>query len=797
MTHSLRMTLAAAVAVLLSSSALAPVFADTGWLVRAALAVMVVAAVGAAWERARLPSPLRPLAALVALTGYLVITFVPSTLRVILPTGATVDALRLLVETGLRDVERLATPVPSQPSLVLLAVAGIGAIAVFVDTLAVVVDRPAAAGLPLLALFAVATGVLVDGVGWLPFTLGAIGWLGLLLAEGRDRVSRWGAPFRAGATRASYDVSGLGRAGRRIGIAAIGLAIIIPALAPPMTNRLLAGGAGDGIGSGGGSNATTVNPITNLSGQLTLPTPRSVLTYQTNDPEPDYLRLTTLDQYDGDGWRSAKLEGTRERDGIQNGIPDPVQRITASTRPVQLDVEIAELNSAWLPVAARPDAVRISRSRNWLWDQDSETVYSSRTTTGRVDGYELDSTRVLPTPEALDDNTVPPEIQPYAQRPAVTRTVGRITEDITKGITSHYDKAVAIQRYFATTNGFSYSLDVPTGESEDPLENFLLVKTGFCEQYASAMSAMLRVAGVPARVAVGYTAGVPVDTGFEVTTDDAHAWPEAWFAGAGWVRFEPTPEGQRRNAPDYSLPRTEQEQGQVPTTAPSASAAPSTGPGSTDEGSQLDRTLEDEQALLEAEGGGGGPAGRRSVQVAAGLLVLLAAPVVLHLARRRRRWSEPGPRAGWAQVHDDAADLGHQWRPADSPRAAARRLVDERHLSGPAEAALLRLTGAVERSRYAPPGDPLGESPAGAGADDARAGRRDATVVRQALRESTAAPRRWRALVLPPSTLRWVSRGVGGAVAAGLDALARSSSRAGAAVGGALRRGSGRGPRAT
>ena len=52
---------------------------------------------------------------------------------------------------------------------------------------------------------------------------------------------------------------------------------------------------------------------------------------------------------------------------------------------------------------------------------------------------------------------------------------------------------------------------------------------------------MLRYLGIPARVAVGFTSGTWKDGTWTVTDHDAHAWVEAWFAGHGWLTFDPTP----------------------------------------------------------------------------------------------------------------------------------------------------------------------------------------------------------------------------------------------------------------
>src|SRR2546429_299074 len=84
-------------------------------------------------------------------------------------------------------------------------------------------------GLPLLVLFAVPSAVLPGGLGWIPFVFVAAGWLSLLLVEGGDRVSRWGSPLRTDRPdrSARYDDTSLGRVGRRIGAAALGVAVVV------------------------------------------------------------------------------------------------------------------------------------------------------------------------------------------------------------------------------------------------------------------------------------------------------------------------------------------------------------------------------------------------------------------------------------------------------------------------------------------------------------------------------------------------------------------------------------------
>src|SRR5690606_17583001 len=130
---------------------------------------------------------------------------------------------------------------------------------------------------------------------------------------------------------------------------------------------------------------------------------------------------------------------------------------------------------------------------------------------------------------------------------------------------------------------FSYSEEAPVdegfdGTGMDALAIFLERKTGYCVHYASAMAVMARELGIPARIAVGFQPGARrFNDGsniYEVSTDDLHAWPELYFDGVGWLRFEPTP--GRGSVPRYGStlvddPTTPEDESS-PTPAPTSTA---------------------------------------------------------------------------------------------------------------------------------------------------------------------------------------------------------------------------------
>jgi len=107
---------------------------------------------------------------------------------------------------------------------------------------------------------------------------------------------------------------------------------------------------------------------------------------------------------------------------------------------------------------------------------------------------------------------------------------------------SPYEATLLLERWFRRDGGFRYEEQPPPGSGEPPLVDFVeLTRAGYCQHYAGAMAVMLRMIGVPARVAVGFTAGTWKGGVWTVTDQQAHAWVEAWFAGHGWLAFDPTP----------------------------------------------------------------------------------------------------------------------------------------------------------------------------------------------------------------------------------------------------------------
>lgn len=125
--------------------------------------------------------------------------------------------------------------------------------------------------------------------------------------------------------------------------------------------------------------------------------------------------------------------------------------------------------------------------------------------------------------------------------PNLSGDVRRLARDLVADKTNNYDRAMAITDYLR--DNIEYSLTIPKAPpGVDPVDWFLFSwKSGFCNYYATAEVLMLRASGIPARMVVGYAQGTRKSDGsYAISGKDAHAWPEVYFPGIGWVEFEPT-----------------------------------------------------------------------------------------------------------------------------------------------------------------------------------------------------------------------------------------------------------------
>jgi len=687
-------------------------FSGAGWfapVLAFALLVLVLSAVVRSLSSALwLPPLVSAAAVLVACTVF----FAPlSGILLLIPGPATWSEFGRLFTLAARSIEAQAVPADAnQPIVFVLCLAAAGE-AMVADLLAVALRSPALAGVPLLALLA-APGVIVAGISDpLPFVVVALCFLAML---------RLGAPPGQRAISVA------------IGAVAVIGALVLPPLLPPVTTE--ASGDGPGVSTG-------INPVLSLGRDLRRSEERRVLEYGTKSGDGEYLRLTTVDDFEGEDWEPSvsRSDGRNSLDSIPEppGLNDDVTTEKESSR-----IRILSLDSPWLPAPYPPTSVS-GVDGGWRWSARDLSI--SRQSAGSA-GQEYTVTSLSPDPTAEQlrsaGGSTPPQLEPFLETPGdLDPVVAETARAVVGDAGSDYAKAVALQDYFRYGD-FSYSETAPVEEGYDGtgagvIATFLEKKSGYCIHFASAMAVMARTVGIPSRIAVGFLPGTRISgdgpAEFAVSSHDLHAWPELYFDGLGWLRFEPTV--SRGELPGYADPATADAPSlpgaddPAASAAPTPSAVPSAPPPAADG----------------VDAGSGATSGARWSWIwpAALLLVVLitiGAPAILRRLQRgrRRRRLRRGlapPTLAWRELLQSADDLGIRVPPTLTPAEVPAVLLP----GGPRDSTE-RIAEAVERESY---------SREGLAADPSIVTDLDAAIV--AVRESASRGARLRAALLPRS----------------------------------------------
>jgi hypothetical protein len=287
-----------------------------------------------------------------------------------------------------------------------------------------------------------------------------------------------------------------------------------------------------------------------------------------------YWRATTLDDYTGLGWdENLRLGETSQRDQIDATSPllpeaareedDWVRqeftiealrdnRLLASAQPVRwepgTDAPVADDEGDKVLVS---DGIRRDQ-RYTVWS------YVPRPNPSQLNrfrgGYPVAARRYLeiadePVPEwgTVDrDTLVRTFLRSFgAFEVGALESVYEAALGVTGQAESPYEAAALLETWYREAGGFVYDEQPPPPiGGTPPLVDFVNeTRRGYCQHYAGAMALMLRLLGIPSRVAVGFTSGEysADDNEWVVQNTNAHAWVEVWFPEFGWIPFDPTP----------------------------------------------------------------------------------------------------------------------------------------------------------------------------------------------------------------------------------------------------------------
>ncbi|TML16437.1 MAG: hypothetical protein E6G39_05810 [Actinobacteria bacterium] len=483
----------------------------------------------------------------------------------------------------------------------------------------------------------------------------------------------------------------------RIGLVGTGLAVVLglvvgPALPGAGEDAVLAWRNLDGNGASAGARVT-VSSLVDIQARLVSQSSAEVFTVQS--ATPDYWRLTALDRFDGTAWTSSGSY-VRAKTDLPTRLPASVP-----THTLEQTFHIEALSALWLPAAYEPAAVIDDGDTGARYEAESGTLtvkegketsdgltYTIQSRIPQHDkaAVQSGSTAGLSREFVLRYTDVPATVanslRSYLNQQSIRRAMpGLLTK-------SPYDQAVQLQNFFRT---FVYDLNVAAGHSVTDIQTFLAKRRGYCEQFAGTFAAIMRTLGVPARVAVGFTPGeLEADGLYHVRGEHAHAWPEIYLDGVGWIRFEPTPGRGGPGDEAYTGVAPAQAESENPdlsvpvTTTPSADANASTDVPS-------DVNPDDPFGLATA--GGSGSGGSSSPSSVHGLeQILLVAAIIaaftivtfglvpfLKFAKRRRRRAravgQPRQEIGvsWAEAVDALTLLDLDASAAETPTELAHR----------------------------------------------------------------------------------------------------------------------------
>jgi transglutaminase-like putative cysteine protease len=395
-----------------------------------------------------------------------------------------------------------------------------------------------------------------------------------------------------------------------------------------------------------------------------------------------HWRLVAYNDFQSTGW-SLGPDTQQDQVGagstLESGTLDLVGATTPGRTEVSITVHVQDTTIRHLIVADEPDSVNVGVQRTLVGNSPSSLDIASLTSDATdylVEAYVPDAD---PSGNGLTQwrlrhagTDYPTGLQArYTQGTDLVGSQGKaLLSEIANwarangnAFNTEYDVASAIQDYLRSDR-FVYNTDIsaliPRCAGLSTVDCFALVREGFCEQYATTMTMLMRMEGYPARYVQGYLPGaIDQNTRVEqVTSQQKHAWVEVFFPTYGWITFDPT--GGGVGQPTVLVP------GSAATASPTASS--STNPGkSAGAGSS--------NGPASGQGGGttvpGGPAGVLVPTTGGAILAL----VLLVYWRRRPRRLE-GAEDVYRRVVRLASRLGYRPRPTQTVYEYAGMLAD-------------------------------------------------------------------------------------------------------------------------
>lgn len=610
-------------------------------------------------------------------------TVLPGTTVAGIPWKGTLDAAVKALTEANQKFGQVVAPVDPTDGFVLGAVLGVGLVALMADWAAFRVRSTWESVVPAFGLFVFTSLLGSDRWQWWVIGAQVVAILGVVCTHwARVRVSStpWlgSRASTAGGTQgasAALSVAPLLSGAAMLIALAVGSALFIGPRLPGANDPPLIG-VRDQSDTGPGKR-TTISPLVDIRGRLTERSEREAFSVKTNGHKA-YWRLTALDTFDGQIWSS---NDSYRKSGRELERVGPAAR---AAQDILQEYSIKELASIWLPAAYQPLEIEGVEGVSYNAESGSAiskfptsdglnyTVRSARPSFTRA---ELSMGQALAPASLRSHLEYPPDLPPEVIELA-RNVVGAA------GAENPFAKALALQNYLR--DNYQYDINVDQGHGRQALANFLFsTKRGYCEQFAGSYAVLARVVGLPSRVAVGFTPGDFDQAAgvYRVKGIHAHAWPEVFIEGAGWVLFEPTPGRGAPGAESYTGVAEAQDtsggEGQIPATTQVPSETAGTQPPS-------EAATTTTEAPNDEPGGGDGLIRglSRILLIAVGLAAVvglwLAVVPLVRGARRKRRRSSARSAAervlvAWTEADESLRVARARRRPSETLLEHARR----------------------------------------------------------------------------------------------------------------------------
>ena len=423
-----------------------------------------------------------------------------------------------------------------------------------------------------------------------------------------------------------------------------------------------------------------------------------------------YWKYINLDVYNGESWTYSAQDARRPQS--ENDWEAADLAFTGASVRVESVVQIALLRMDVLPVLYSPRGLTTSDDllgKSYQVRDDGSIFFDGRTRDQLLyrvisDIPLMDLSVLASSGGALSpifENAreagaiaVEPSSNPAPEVPARVRDfytelpddfpaeVHDLARDITAQTSTAFERGLLLELFFRDSGGFVHDASASTGHSSLDLVSWLTdvesrnYRTGYCEQFATAMALMARTLDIPSRVALGFAPGEIVDSNGDelivVRAKHGHAWVELYMPGQGWLRFDPTPRGDGINPATVSQFGFDPGIYLPPPVIPEGGTTPQL-PGG---------LLSDEFFEIGADPTTGlrSTTGATLATWALGLLVLIGVVAMvpalkgIRRAARMKRLGSGDVVAGWSELTDRLTDLGHRIGWSQTPNEVANRV---------------------------------------------------------------------------------------------------------------------------